>query len=449
MKTRRIPRLAACLFALCVMLAGRADGEEAPAGEAPPVGAEPEPETEAAPLDARIKAAIEKGIAYLRTQQRPNGSWGDLGSKAPLYTGGAGTPHQHPLGPTAMALYAMLKCDVPATDPTVAKGLAWLEKAKIDHNTSAYELSASLLAVTAVANPFKKGKDSAAASAKVRLTGQWRTKAASLQTALMSKRAPGGGGWRYTPASVSPGGLQDVSSTMLAILALASADRCGLPSDPTVYGRAASYVLTLQEEDGPEVDRVVYARRKKSTKPAAPGRYSTPPPPGAPKKDRARGFHYSVDPSTKDHDKNVTGARTACGIGTLALAKYALDSAGARDPKAPSAQTLEQAIYDGLAWLAENFSSWSNPGAGNRQIYYLYCVERAMDLVGAERLGENLWYVEMVDSLLGEQAEKGFWDTKDQQVGDRNPVIDTAYALLFLRRSTKDAVPTPVVTGGE
>lgn len=441
--------LAALLFgAVAGARAEDPPAPDAPAPDAPPAEPTPEPEAEAAPLDKQIKAAIEKGVAFLRTQQQPNGSWGDLNSKAPTYSGG-GTPWQHPLGATAMALYAMLKCEVPATDPAVVKGLAWMKKAGLKDNSSAYEISASLLAVTATADPFKKTKDAAAAGAKVRLAPEHKALAATLQKALLDRRHPRG--WRYSKLGVNPGGTEDVSSTMFAMLALTAADRCGLPLDPNVVVGVASYVMTLQEKDGPEVPRAVRARKPAAAKPdKEKGRYAGPGS-GEEPKDHARGFHYSIDPTTKDDDKIVTGARTSCGIGVLTLARYFLANAKL-DPSKPTIQpkTLDRCIYDGLAWLAQNWNASVNPGSpGGRAINYMYATERAMDLVGADRLGEHLWYVEMVQALLPMQEERGSWDTKDTQVGEKGPVVDTAYALLFLRRAAQGGVPMPIVTGGD
>ena len=420
--------------------------DPAPAPDAPP----DEPESHAAPLDAQIAAAIQKGIGYLRTQQKSGGSWGEINSKNPTYVG-KGTGYTHPAGPTAMALYAMLKCGVPASDPAVKSGFAALKKIPITPSTSGYELSASLLAVTAVADPFKKVKDERAAGARVRLTGEFRDWATVLQAALVARRGPKG--WRYGLNSVDPGGKEDVSSTQLAVLALSAADRCGVMTDPSVYADVATFVLTLQEPSGPETERAVRARKKPRATAKAPDEgYAKPKDtPDVPPKDHARGFHYSIHPTTLEHDKGITGARTASGVGTLALARWALDGPEARGLKKgsrPSSAAIEQAMYDGLAWLAYNWSPWAHEN--NRNIYYLYCVERAMDLTGAERLGEHLWYLEMVERLLPEQnPEKGFWDTKDGQTGDKSAVIDTSLALLFLRRAAKNGVPVPIVTGGD
>jgi hypothetical protein len=346
----------------------------------------------------------------------------------------------------------MLKCDIPLTDPAVKAGFAWLKHAGGGSQYSAYEISAALLAVTAVADPFKKDKDRRAAGARVRLTGEWRDWATSLQATLVGRRAPRG--WRYQLGLKVAGGPEDISSTQLAVLALAAADRCGVTAETSVYADAAAYVMTLQEAEGPETERAVRPRRKpQSAKPPQDDRYSKPKPDEAPPRDHARGFVYSVHPTTHADDKVATGARTACGIGTLALARWALDGPDAKPLKKgtrPPAKALEQAIYDGLAWHALNWSPWDNPGTSGRNIYYLYCVERAMDLTGAERLGEHFWYLEMVEQLLAQQNDKkGFWDTHDEQIGDRNPVIDTALALLFLRRAAKGGVPVPITTRGD
>ena len=62
----------------------------------------------------------------------------------------------------------------------------------------------------------------------------------------------------------------------------------------------------------------------------------------------------------------------------------------AKDKKARKAfmeggmlKKVDQAIYDGLAWLDRNWSSFSNPRSRyGYHIYYLYCMERAMDILG-------------------------------------------------------------------
>jgi hypothetical protein len=71
----------------------------------------------------------------------------------------------------------------------------------------------------------------------------------------------------------------------------------------------------------------------------------------------------------------------------------------------------------------------------------------AFDLIGNLRLGNKQWYMDMASQLVGRQnKEKGFWDSgtthKPQEI------LDTSFALLFLKRSTKGGIPYGSITGG-
>ena len=445
----------AALFA--VGSPSRADDPK-PSDPAPPGTAPADPADDdggaAASLDSQVKTAIERGIAWLKTQQHADGWYGDIGTKVKAYDG-VSIVYQHPSGPTAIALYAMLKCGVPAEDPVIRKGFEWLRKTTLKEARKAYENSVLLLAITSTGDTFKKASESRAAGDRVKLSADLKKWATDVKDALVGQRSPRG--WRYEKNCKDPGGPEDVSSTQLAILALHQAERCGIPVDPAVFTDAIQYVMTLQEKEGPEVDRAVIARPRPAAgaKPAAgsdpeKGRYAPPSGEAPPAKDHARGFQYAVHATAQEDEKRVSGSRTACGVGSLLIARYALEARTGRESANALARldrkALEKAIYDGLAWLSVNFSTYSNPLYEIKQIYYLYSVERVMDLVGAARLGTHLWYSEMARELLTHQDGKGFWDTKDAQVGARNPVVDTSLAILFLHRATRGLLPVPALT---
>src|SRR5262245_36968062 len=66
----------------------RAQGDDpAPSPPAPGMDGSPEePEAPAADLDAQIKTAIEKGVAFLKSKQDPKtGSWGEIHATVPTY----------------------------------------------------------------------------------------------------------------------------------------------------------------------------------------------------------------------------------------------------------------------------------------------------------------------------------------------------------------------------
>ena len=97
----------------------------------------------------------------------------------------------------------------------------------------------------------------------------------------------------------------------------------------------------------------------------------------------------------------------------------------------------------------ENWSPHANPrkASGNiYHLYWLYSVERAMDLVGHQKIGTHLWYSEMGQFLINRQLEDGAWDTHSGL--DPRKVLDTSFALLFLKKATQGQIPFPSVTGG-
>jgi hypothetical protein len=208
-----------------------------------------------------------------------------------------------------------------------------------------------------------------------------------------------------------------------------------LRAEPAVWSRAAEFVLAQQDADGPRRDRAVPAAT------GAKGAASE-----VPTSDRARGFAYvrggrGLQPS----DVASTGGMTACGVGTLLAARHVLSTDAPKQWAALDPARVEQAIHDGFAWLDAHWSPSKNPcddaAAETRyHVYYLYCVERAMDLVGVHRLGKHLWYAEMAEPLLASQAADGSWQSNSTQ--SNSPVLDTCFALLFLRRATRGGIPT-------
>ncbi|MBN1553862.1 MAG: DUF4159 domain-containing protein [Phycisphaerae bacterium] len=74
--------------------------------------------------DPAIARAIERGKAFLWSQQQPDGGWkpyGDPGEKDHAY-------NYHPTGPGALAMYALLACDADPQEPRMRRALQWLAK---------------------------------------------------------------------------------------------------------------------------------------------------------------------------------------------------------------------------------------------------------------------------------------------------------------------------------
>ena len=162
----------------------------------------------------------------------------------------------------------------------------------------------------------------------------------------------------------------------------------------------------------------------------------------------------------------ATGSMTGCGIGNLLIAREMV----AKDKKARAwfmesgmLKKVDQAIFDGLAWLDLHWSSFTNTKSRyGYHVYYLYCLERAMDILGKRLIGKRLWYPPGAKEILSRQkkaqstflTKKGkkrtedavFWMTSSTH--EPKDVLDTCFALLYLKRATRGLVPpASVVTG--
>src|SRR3954468_13303723 len=75
--------------------------------------------THGAEVDAaQIKAAIDRGVAFLRREQLDDGSWPD-------YAG-------YPGGTSCLCTLALLNCGLDASDPTVSRALKYIRKNESD-----------------------------------------------------------------------------------------------------------------------------------------------------------------------------------------------------------------------------------------------------------------------------------------------------------------------------
>lgn len=497
----------ALLLLLAFGLVGSVSGVQA--DEAPPKKGPEEGDDlgdQNVPFHEQVNQAIEQGVNWLRA----NPKWKfDMGKKLPayhwglvvgsrIYGGGTGPTYKHPAGPTALALYTLLKCGVDPKDHEITKGFNWLrEQHRItekydgtdgqgfswDHTQagSSYEISVMILALTAKYDAYKKTSASRKKKLKIKNRDDrewlikmvnglierrgmpaespdkkdmlgWRYNAPVLSLGSGGGRRGGGGRTWKRQVRVPPHANQDLSSTQLAAMALFSAARFGVKVPTAVWEDILAYTLDHQEPDGPEHERHM------------PGfvsdRYGGKP------KDRARGFVY-IKGSNDGSEGIATGSMTACGIANLLIARemIAKDKKGRkRLMDSGKLKEIDQSIHDGLAWLDRNWSAFTNPHSKyGYHIYYLYCVERAMDILGKRLIGKRLWYPAGAKEILARKkpvkvkiydkkgrprtAEGVFWNTNATH--EPKDVLDTCFALLYLKRATRGMGPPVAVTGGD
>ena len=389
-----------------------------------------------------VNRAIDRGVAWLRKQQDPDGRFRrgiHPGARlsAPLRKFGVQDPLGH--GPTALGVLTLRICGVAGDDVGVRRGLDALREGYptgrgFTDGVTVYGTSLTLLALEAHYEPEESGARAIPDGDRAWI--EW------LVRELRGAQTSTGGFGYYGPNSSGPAtnefgsrsGYWDNSNSQFALLGLAAAQRCGVKPDEDLWLRALRHWLNQQERKGPEV-----ARYEESDV-AADGdkgrslirQVGT---------SRARGWSYSKDAEVP------SGSMTAGGVSSIALCRGALsDSIALRGPLDRQSRS---AMHDGLAWLGHHFRVDVNPmGVGNAsvplfQYYYLYGLERAGVLADTAWMADRDWYGVGAEYLVREQRADGSWEESavgaGAQVQDllgRMPLLDTCFALLFLKRSS-------------
>ncbi len=280
------------------------------------------------------------------------------------------------VGATGLAVYALRAAGVPADDPAIRKAL---EKTLLPGGALpgvrryTYALSMLTLALKSV--------DEKAHAQSIRTLARriWQGQLDNGQWTYhchdkVYERRPGRG---------------DNSNTQYAILALREAWRAGFKAPAEVWAKNAAYW-------------------RKSV-------------------NRTGGWGYGPRGTTK-HEFSMTTA----GVATLAICIEALSG-----NEVTKKVKTEDRIVRGMKRLGELLL---DGGYTNKELYAFYGVERACILTGVKQFDDFDWYAEGAAIIVRRQKENGAWGdpaARGVQTGrGYGEAIDTAYALLFLKRAT-------------
>lgn len=254
----------------------------------------------------------------------------------------------------------------------------------------------------------------------------------TLVNELLRRQSPEGA-WTYPGSKAG-----DTSQSQYAVLALWAADHAGIeiPDGPLV--RVANWLLRTQTPNGgwgyhPSDPGAFQRRDQKDV------RHSM----------TAAGLGSLYVCANVMDLPSVTGPRTKTSRGPVPSVlvpvgrKSGSDSAFTRTGVAPT--LLHDAQRDGILWLDANAVVAPEKFA----LYYLYGLERYHSFREyAEGIAPDQcpWYDQGVEWLAATQAENGSWPN-----GGTQPGPDTAFAILFLIRSTRQSLGLPtegVLRGG-
>jgi squalene cyclase len=364
---RRVPRwllplAAAAGLAFAAGLVVLIHGE--PAARPAARGFSPEP---------AAKAAIARGVEFLRRSQVPSGSWNG------------------PVPAEEIALLALLHAGVPQDDPKF-QGLLAKALARKPERTYTVSLHAVLLAEL---DPVKH-------RGRIAESARW----------LVENQAKDGR-WAYTtPSPVldpkkADAGSPNNSCSLFAVMGLRAAIDAGVAVPRATLVRARDAWRSLQRPD-----RDVQFGR-----------------------DRA-GWCYTRDEDEHHPYGSMTAGGLAALITLDALLgeEWRNDPAVRAGMNWLTYHFTAFENYGPVEELMAKEVLSDTPHPKTEFYYYLWALERVGALTGSAKVGEHDWYAEGLQEILATQRPDGSWYSGVKRC---NPVWDTCYAILFLTRSTR------------
>jgi hypothetical protein len=390
---------------------------------------------------ARVNEAVKKGMAYMKSAQQADGSWAPPFQDTRL--------QGFKVGYTALPGLTLLECGVDKKDPAIQKAADWLRtnapnngrrfRGVADPQQLTYDLSLAILFLDRLGDPKDKPliqKLALCLVAGQTRTGGWtyycRVLSDSEQQqlhSLLKKQAPLTSDLDLKqvdvnklvtdPKALSPAlknlaiwqndtvtnppnrgtGESDNSNTQFAILALLVAQKYDLPLHRT---------LAL----------IVKRFRKGQNQDGSWGYLVNGP----------EMIHQGMPPTMTC--AGLLGLAVGLGLANEAKAKEGDGGKGknaADDPKVKLA--LEKIL---APRIGEAGKPWRDKVA-LIDMYFLWSVERVGVIYGLRKIGGKDWYAWGAEMLVTNQTAQGNWEKGGYS--NSTPVIDTCFALLFLKRA--------------
>ncbi len=333
---------------------------------------------------AKHKQMVERSIAYLRAEgQAADGSFSD----------------ESGVGPTGLVLTSLLSVGVPADDPMVAKGLAYLERHvqptggvyKVDSLHRNYD---TCIAIMAFSRANKDGRyNLMLAQAESYVKGvQWD------ESEGKSKEDTFWGGAGYGSHS-----RPDLSNTSYLIDALHD---LGRGSEDEAIQKALAFVSRCQNLKSEHNDTEFADKQENG------------------------GFYYTV----------AAGGESKAGVeANGALRSYgSMTYAGLKSMIYAGVSQDDQRVQAAVKFLRQNYDLESNPGMGTQGLFYYYhTMAKALDALGDSKFEDeagvkHAWKAELRSKLFEVQRENGSWVNETTRWMEGDPNLVCGYALLAL-----------------
>jgi RNA polymerase sigma factor (sigma-70 family) len=329
------------------------------------------PERRLSKLGEQVERAIREGTRFLKSQQRPNGSWTDV-------------DYDTRTGMTSLVAVALLAGGEKTDSPTIKKSLEFLRGFGPNDLRSTYAISLQTMAFAA-ADPARDIR-------RIADNVKW-LEDAQIKPGDPQQKWPGT--WSYSESKLGRRG--DNSNTQYALQGLQAANEVGVPVKQTVWALSRTYWEISQKRDGS------WAYTPDSNTPTA---------------SMTCAGISSLMTTGAEHGEDHGGEFFQDGVDRKCGARGAY------------VNTPLQKTGD---WLARHLRVDQNFGAGNQwRFYYLCDLERVGRLTGKRSFGQLDWYRLGAEALIHEQDKlNGSWQGA---LAEKDPVLATSFALLFLAK---------------
>jgi hypothetical protein len=405
----------------------------------------------------KVNEAIRQGVAYLRNTQGPNGSWTDQ--------------KDHSVGYAALPGLTLLQCGMKAGDSSVQRAASHV-LASAGELESTYDLALAILFLDQVSAL----DDRVLERAELALINRQYIEGFALRL-MAGQKADGG--WLYscpklttkehkqllaalkqkqpnlrrleekvrimpvlkdpaklikavkdsTPPADKPSDQSDNSNTNFAVLALWVAQRQGVPVERSLK-LAARRFRNSQNADGGWGYKYRHAGGEPESAPMICSGLV------------ALAIDQGVEDATGRRATRVAVAnrQAAATVGfpgllshfILARALYRVETAEVAVRKRLEDPVVRKG-FDALnKHVGMPAGRMEKIDLGN--LYFLWAVERAAILYDVETIADKDWYRWGAEMIVANQKADGHWEKKDGYAG-ATPVIDTSFALLFLKQA--------------
>jgi hypothetical protein len=410
---------------------------------APALGAE---------MDAAVKERVERGVAFLKKSQKPDGSWVYSGSQKPYgvtETVARDGLNPNDVGATALAGLALLECGVKAADPAVQKSSRFLRESSFALSHT-YAISLSIMFFDRLGSaddvPLIE-------SLMVRLLagqnsdGTWSYTCPPIAEAEV-RRLRGSIGQRAELEQDRDGSRRRRNYSDLPVeiqqqlsligQKLPQADENGDNSNT----QFATLALWIGRRQGLPVRRALLKVRTHFRNSQIAGGWNY----------KALGFDR---PAASMTCAGLLGLAVAFGIVNETPTRGGTKEGKNAQGKTPSIPEMNRdpVIKSGLICLASFVERYFDslptdpkpalPGREGPELYFLFSLERVAVACGLERIGDREWYKLGTRLLVASQNADGSW----WQNGFVGNVPATCFGLLFLVRANLAPDLTNILKG--